>query len=174
MEDLWPTIDNYPVEKNDSINILREQARAIEAKTKKRIKATFSLIKRLKIEQPLIKSIKAMEQLSRELYEDTDDDLFERKDANDLFVKKYYRFEIFNEEYRFRLFVFHYSELYPVEIDVDEGILQEITYQNLSHINSNDELCNVLKEIFSCKKVMTIISRMLGGEKTNYNNSELH
>ena len=104
---------------------------------------------------------------SSSTYEEILDKELESKiDVNTLYRNIDYKFELYNDEYRFRLFVFHYSEMFPVSLKVDGGILEDVPYDNETPISSNDELESVLREIFSSKKVRSVVGKMLQKGKT--------
>lgn len=163
MESLWPDFQNQSVEENNTIKILREQARVIQNKTSGIVRATFSkMIYNQDAFVALNKIGKAADIISSKVFEERlEEELQGKRDANVLFDIVKYKFELFNDEFRFRLFVFNYSEMFPVTIEVDGGIQEEIRYKNNDPINSNDELKDVLKEIFSCHKVSAVVHRML-------------
>lgn len=163
MDTLWPSFDEEPIEINEAVKILREQARSIQSSTKNKIRATFSKM------SYKAGPLNAIEQLGRvanamasPLYQEIlDEELQGKTDANTLFSTTQYKFEIFNDEYRFRLFVLNDSKMFPITLDVDGGILEEISYQNKSKIESNEELKIILRDIFSCSKVRKVVSKML-------------
>lgn len=163
MENLWPDFVGEILEKNDSIEILRHQARAINKSTGDKVKATFSKMEYKKSPMGAVAQLgMAMQAASGWKYEEIlDDELQDKENINKLFKSVKYKFEIYNDEYRFRMFVLNYSELFPVFLEVDEGILDDINYDNGSEINSNDELKSVIRDIFASKKVKTVISRMM-------------
>ena len=51
--------------------------------------------------------------------------------------------------------------MFPISLEVDEGITEDIQYKNGSPVSSNDELKTVLREIFSSYKVHSVVSKML-------------
>ena len=168
MRDLWPDFVNSSIEANNSIEILRNQAREISKKTGKAVKATFS---KLEYKQgPLAASV-AMKQvigaLSSTTYEELlDEELQGKEDANKIFSVTRYKFEIYNDEYRFRLFVLENREVFPVRLIIDDGICEEIGYKNRSDIMSNEQLEDVLQEIFCSSKVRSIVIRMIQAKTT--------
>lgn len=165
MESLWPDFKEISIEKNETINILREQAKAIKTATGNKICGTFSKMSYKTVPADSVGILGEMiTSLSLPCREELlEAELVNKKDANALYNKDKYKFEIFNEEYRFRLFVVNYCELFPITLEVDNGILNEIKYSNNIVINTNDELKHIIREIFSCKKVNTIISKMIQG-----------
>lgn len=163
MENLWPSFNEEQIEINEAVKILREQARYIQNDTKSKIRATFSKVS-YKKSGPLY----AVEQVGQVMltmppaYEEVlEEELQGKENVNNLFATTKYKFELFNDEYRFRLFVLNNRELFPVTLEVDGGILEDISYQNKGEIGSNDDLKSILREIFSSPKVRRVVSRML-------------
>ena len=78
------------------------------------------------------------------------------------FKDKRYGFEIFNEEYKFRIFEISISLEYPVVIILDEGVADYMDIgSNEINIESDEHLKQVLKEIFTSKKVKSILAKLL-------------
>lgn len=157
-ENLWPDFTNEIIEENNSLDILRNQARQLSKQTSGKVKASFS-----KIEYSMNYSgvIKALSTIASNSSEIEDDDLKEKKDANELYKTIKYKFEIYNDNYKFRIFVLNYKSEYPLTMDIDEDILSEITYTSNEKISNDNQLKELLIDIFSCEKVKTIIIRMI-------------
>ncbi len=159
---LWPDFKNEDLDENHAISILREQARAIKSETNGVVCATFS---KIQYKSGIITTVKTLSQvaatISMPIEDEPEEDLKDKTDINELFNKTSYKFEIYNSEYRFRLFVLNYSELFPVSLVVDEGILKEISYKNNAPISNNNELESIVREIFSSQKVRTVVSKMI-------------
>ena len=51
--------------------------------------------------------------------------------------------------------------MFPISLEIDEGIIEDIQYKNGSPVSSNDELKAILREIFSSYKVHSVVSKML-------------
>ena len=83
-----------------------------------------------------------------------------KKDFNNLYNFTEYKFEIFNDTYRFRVFVLKYRIVFPIEIEVDEGIKDELKLSSTELINSDDELKEIVSTVFSSDKLQMIIRRM--------------
>lgn len=163
MENLWPEISETPIEKNETISILREQARLIKHVTGNKICGTFS---RMNYKANTTDTVNFLGEVIASMAghvqeEQLEIELADKTDANVFYDRTKYKFEIYNADYRFRLFVFNYSDIFPVSLDIDSGILNEIEYMNNDPINSNGELKKVLREVFASKKVITIINRMM-------------
>lgn len=163
MESLWPKFEDQVLEENNSIQILRDQAKAIKTETNGIVHATFS---KMNYKTGATDGIKILGQIASALSSTPGEELLDKElvgkaDVNSLFKITKYKFELYNTEYRFRLFVLNYSEMFPISLDVDGGILEDTQYKNGSPLSSNDELKNALKEIFSSNKVRSVVSKML-------------
>lgn len=163
MDSLWPKFEEQDIEVNDSIQILREQARAIKSETNGIVSATFSKMNYKTGPTHAMKSLSLIATaIASATYEEVlDEELSGKKDVNDLYSITKYKFEIFNSEYRFRLFIVYYREMFPISLDVDEGILQDIQYKNAAPLSSNKELKTALSDIFSSFKVRSVVAKML-------------
>lgn len=167
MESLWPKFEKQDIERNDTIQILREQAKCIKSDTQGLVHATFSKMYYKAGPASTLKTIgQVVSALSSPMYEEVlEAELDKKKDANDLYKITPYKFELYNDEYRFRLFVLNYREMFPITLDIDEGILEDIQYKNGSPIFSNDELKNTIREVFSSFKVNSVVMKMLQNGK---------
>lgn len=168
MNSLWPDFEDQTNEQNESLQILKIQAREIKSKTKGVVNATFS---KMNYKQGPTSGLAALGQtlsaLSSPCYEEVlDEELANKTDINDLYKITNYKFELYNDEYRFRLFVLNYSVMFPISLEIDEGILESVHYKNGSPISSNSELEDLLKEIFSSNKVYAVVTKMLQRGKT--------
>ena len=163
MESLWPKFEDEVLEENNSIQILRDQAKAIKTETNGIVHATFS---KMNYKSGATDVVKTIGQIASAISSTSGEELLDKElagkvDVNALFKKTRYKFEIYNTEYRFRLFVLNYSEMFPISLDVDGGILEDTQYKNCYPLSSNDELKDTLKEIFSSNKVRSVVSKML-------------
>lgn len=164
MEKLWPDFKNEQIEKNRTLSILREQAEVLDEQTQGKVKVAFSEMNFMPAKDAAIKMITAvMDKLSSE-QEQLEVDLANKKDVRDLFQVTKYKFELYNDSYRYRLFIYNYSEMFPVTIEVDPGIAEDIPYKSGSKIESNEQFIEVIKDIFHSRRVGVVVSRMLHGE----------
>ena len=156
--DLWPDFSNEKVENNDALEIIREQTKILEKKTDNKVKATFS---KVSYKNNLIADFSRMSaELSAQTNEEiSDDELANRGDANNFFNTANYKFEIYNDIYKFRVFLLEYRKLYPIEFKLDEGINNEV--RRRTQIRSNTELIDFLKSVFSSPKLKNIIFEMM-------------
>ena len=162
-EDLWGEISLDEREENRSIDILRTQATLIGEKTDNYVKGTF--YKTRKYSNGAVAGLKKLNEFMKSTkgangaYE-REVDLDSKEDYNINFRRELYNFEIYNEEYRFRIFTLNYSIEYPVEIIPDEGICKDMNSSECISVNDNDALEEIVRNIFSTKKVKLIINRM--------------
>lgn len=160
--DLWDEVSLDEREENRSIDILREQSALIGKKTNNYVKGTF-----YKTGSKLGNAVSGLDSFEKKLksaiidYSNCEVNLEGQEDYNINYRRELYSFEIYNEEYKFRLFLLSFSKEYPVEIIPDEGICQDINSPERIRINDNDALENTVKKIFASKKVRLIISRMI-------------
>lgn len=163
-EILWPSFSNRNgYEENKALDIIKSQAEALKVLTNGKIQAVLShsindseTIKALnELSQATKRSlILARDKLSPELAG--------KKDINDLFDSQFYKFEIFSDSYRFRVFSLEYTVNYPIALEIDEGIAKE--YFGASYIqkvNNNEDLKRLLKKIFTSKKMYTIVNYIM-------------
>lgn len=173
MEELFGSVfddaENNLVEENLTYDILQEQARLIKAKTNGLIKCTFSLIEHKSSASGAFKAISilsatlAISDISQE--EVLDDELMGKEDINSLTKESIYKFELYNDNYRFRIFTFKYCELFPVYMCVDEGIREELNLPKEIKIDSNQDLKDVFIKVFKSKKLSSIIKKMINEPK---------
>lgn len=175
MSDLWPDFcmnEESQNEKNTAINILREQARFLGQKLDNKVKATFSKMKYktgaevlgISSASSAISTFKSMNQVTSE--EVLEDDLTGKTNISDILKEQKYKFEIYNEKYRFRLFVYTYSPIYPNKLLLDENIAKEIEQGSAISVESDQQLKSLLRAIFSCQRVRRIIQMMIAQEPT--------
>lgn len=159
-DDLWPQFcDCESPEENNAIEIFKEQAKLLSGKTDNKVKATFS-----KLQYSNLSVSSALLGLAATLgeYEIIDDELKNKKDASEFFNTTSYKFEIYNDNYRFRVLVLFNRVFFPIDLEIDEGIKEELNYNTKSvQINNNAELREHIKKILSSKKLFNIIMQMM-------------
>lgn len=166
MNDLWPEFNNIDQEENnDSLNIIRDQARALGKKLDNKVKATFRKISYNKTVTGLASALSAMATITASTQPNTEEileeDLQGKKDVSDLLRNEKYKFEIYNNNYRFRLFLYNYIAIYPNTIIIDENIAKELGEDIKVIINNDQELSNLLQAIFSSQRIRRIINMMI-------------
>lgn len=166
MNDLWPDFDTTEQsEANNALKILREQSRALAKKMGNKVKATFSKIQYTETLSGLTSALSvvattfsAATQVKRE--EVLEEDLTGKTNISDVLKEQYYKFEIYNEKYRFRLFTYTYTPIYPNKMLLDENISKEIGEKQEVSVENDQELIDLLRSIFSSQRVARIIRMM--------------
>ena len=140
----WPNFknNNLLTPANDVIPMLRSEARSLEKKTGGKVKATIS---------------RAMSSYGNEIDENAN-----KIDANDLFIRQDYKFEIYSQSYRFRVFTLHYNEFYPLGMTLNENLLKDTGFSRSDiEIESRNALDEVIENLFCCKRLVDTIERMM-------------
>ena len=160
MSDLWPDFNkfNIEIEDNHALEILKEQAKLLSQKTNGKIKATFTKINYLETSLKTLQSV-------IDCVEVNEGETKGKKDANDLYTFVNYKFEIYNSTYKFRVFTLKYRPIYPIKIEVDEGIREEFSwFGSTEDIKNDDDLKETIASIFSSSKLQTIINRVMASD----------
>ena len=173
LDDLWGN-DNAKPEVNRSEDLIREQIYIIEKKTNKAIRGTYSKIEftkagyvsALEVIQGMFRttgelSAAFMPQKKKDL-EVLDQELKGKKDINDLYNVAMYKFEIYTNEYRFRILEIINSIVFPIRMVLDEGISEELGMDSPAvELSSNDEVYRFLGRVLQSRKVKNVINQML-------------
>ena len=173
----------------DSIyEIMKQQSQLLREMTKNRVFAIFDEIKSsggmmtlAKTMSDSLSGISSIYQTSECIGDLDTDGLL---DADDLYAEKKYGFEIYTEEYKFRLFSIIMKPIYPIMLQLDEGINYEIKNAlkaKLIHLEKeneykieNDEMfCDSLQDILQSKKVRYIIKKLITKDNEKLNRKEL-
>lgn len=163
MEDLWPDFDGM-AQGNNSIEILRAQAKALSKKTNGKVKATFSKVDynyglysgAYEVLNGLASAMSVYSQ--KELLEE---ELANKTDVNTLLSQSEYKFEIYNDKFRFRVFKVIYSKLYPIDLIIDKGIATELSFEPTISIGDDSQLKKLLEKIFFSRKIVSIVNSLM-------------
>lgn len=166
-ENLWniPNGENPLDTTSNIVEIMRQQGKYLKEGTNGKVFGKFNHIKNLAA---------GMQALSRAVsFEVVDDpETSNLDDANKLYGAKKYGFEIYNNTYKFRVFEMLLTPVYPVNISLDEGIVEDTQHElinsyieklpeaNQFSVKSDDEFLTFLRIVFSSKKVRYIIQRL--------------
>ena len=165
MNDLWPDFDMIEqTEANNALKILREQSRALAKKMGNKVKATFSKIQYTETLSGLTSALSVVASLNAakvKREEVLEEDLTGKTNISDVLKEQYYKFEIYNEKYRFRLFTYTYTPIYPNKMFLDENIAKEIDEKQEVSVENDQELIDLLRSIFSSQRVARIIRMMV-------------
>lgn len=164
MSDLWlnSVFDSEtPVDESKAVVLLQEQARLLKTKTNGLVKATFSKLTGTTIlDTPeaaeLLRGIKRFV-----LAPEKDEELKGKSDIGDQYKPQTYKFEIYNDVYRFRVFELVDKRLYPIYIICDPDIAIGMHRDETIEIESSKELEDIVRQIINSKKVKSVISKMM-------------
>ncbi|MBD5116781.1 MAG: hypothetical protein HDT48_04610 [Ruminococcaceae bacterium] len=165
MSDLWPDLERFEdkIPENHAIEILREQARLLSKKTNGKIKATFSKIDyAVSTTEILGGALSAIASGSKK--EVVEEEMKGKKDINEFYNFNNYKFEIYDETYKFRIFTLKYRPIYPIQIEIDEGIRKEKLLSSPTDIQSDEELIKIVSSVFSSSKLQMIIKRIMAND----------
>ena len=171
MADMWPELfeNNSEFEENRALDILDEQVSALNKKTNGKIKGLVTEIKYLEnfpgIKSAISAFATALSVSKIQQQELLEDELDSKTDINALYKTKTYKFEIFNDSFRFRVLVLLYRVDYPIQITLDEGISQELNIDKHKLIESNSQFEEMLTSILRSAKMRSILNRMLNYQK---------
>lgn len=172
---LWgfSSVKNEP-EVNMSEDLIRDAIDELERETNGKIKATFSKIEYAKAEntRPVTEFLEISKIISKPILRNKDDEgriievndreLSDKEDINTFHDMEVYKFEIFNDKYRFRIFTLGISIAFPVRIVLDEGIASELGMRNSStEIISNNEMEEILSKVLRTRKVRNVINQLI-------------
>ena len=165
--DLWGDINYNIGSTNDILTLIENQAKLLEEKSKGQIKADFSRVKyQYKSPNPMatitdiVKSYSMItSSLSPKAEIIENDNYKDLENASSLFEQAKYRLVIYSTKYKFRLFTLDYQSTYPIELEVEYGILDDNLVKK--EINSFEQMKDILLSIFTSNKVRFIIQKML-------------
>jgi hypothetical protein len=144
MVDLWPDNLSPAGVLQAPAAILREQARRLAAKTQNIITA--------KIEASFLPRLTVREKYG------TDEDLFMYDFYLEAPVLDYYRYNL--------LTILHGINFYPIIINTDSAIKEELTGNILNlTANNKEEFLDILRRIFNSNRTITIINSVLSQAK---------
>ena len=162
--DLWPEFKTENTsEESMAVEILEEQAQLLSEKTGGKVRAKFYKVQYTPSLQTFAETVSRVIG-SQKVTEATDEDLVDKKDINLLYDYSKFYFELFNETYHFRVFTLKNRTIFPIQMVMDEGIWEELNFplqEQPLEINGNEDLKDVVKQVFSSKKVISIVNRLM-------------
>lgn len=162
-KNLWPTeIEEIKVD-NTTYDILKEQAEFISKQTDGKVKCIFEKIKYNTPDMSNFGKIISQVSVKSIGSEVVDDGFSEKTNVKDYINpnKGKYKFELYNDTYRYRLFTYSYSIYFPNILELDDGICEELKMHQSVEINSNEELETYLKKVFASINVRTALQKMI-------------
>ena len=161
-------------------NILRTQSISLKEQTNDVIKGRFKPIKIITVStnpyKNMVDSIASISEAlkpykieKREVLDEFENENL--ADANALYCKLRYGYEIYTSRYKFRIFELTLDPVYPILVNVDEGIIDDcicdlslyfqLSETNAIEINSDEEFIELLSIILKSKKLRFIINNLI-------------
>lgn len=165
--DLWGNVAETNGSADSVLLLIQEQATLLETKTNGKVKADFSRVrhqyKTKKVSSQLAETVlRTVSALSSVMPQQEVIEVDERKhlkDASRFYECGEYKFEIYSEKYKFRVFTLEYKSVFPLKLEIEFGIIEDkVVFKN---VNSIDELKGLLVSIFTSNKVRFIIQKMI-------------
>ncbi len=150
--------DNIP-------DLMEEQCRQLKQASHGRITGRFDRVRSLEDIAPKMQSILGRGHLTG--YPPNSNTV----DAGELYSPKNYAFEIYSQNYYYRVFEIRLSPMYPVPMRYDEGLLsgddlsialpREAKVGAWFNVNSDLEVMDILGSAIKSRKMQFILSRLL-------------
>lgn len=165
--DLWGNVNATNGLAGSALLIIQEQAKLLETKTEGKVKAEFCRVRyqhkkannSLQLAETMLRTVSA---LSAVMPRDEIVEIDERKNlenASHFYEQGEYKFEIYSDKYKFRLFTLNYQSVFPLTLEIEYGIIEEKVVAK--KVNSIDELTSLLGSILASNKVRFIIQKMI-------------
>lgn len=172
-ENLWEDLfSSNDINTTDSfISIIDSYAQDLEAASRNKVHARFTQIKitessPLLISQEYAQTVKSVFQNSK-----TEKDQLSQIDANSLYDTHRYAFDIYGDEYKFRVFTADVGPVYPVRVKPDKDICHEVeddlerfldSYTDTLNywINDDEAVHSFFKVIIKSRKMQFMVKRL--------------
>ena len=168
-DNLWdiPSNSEDILSSDNVFEIMRQQGQYLKESSEQKIYGKFCKIKTINPLSTMGIVLSAF--ATKEVLQNDETDTL--KDAGDWYKSQKYGFEIYNKSYKFRVLEMIITPVYPIHLIIDEGVTENIQEEIIacaeksninSHylVNSDDQLLECLKLIFTSKKVRYILYRM--------------
>lgn len=172
-ENLWEDLftSNEIITTDTFISIVDSYARDLEAASSNKVHARFTQIKftessPLLIPQEYAQTVKSVFQNAT-----TEKDQLSQIDANSLYDTNRYAFDIYGNEYKFRVFTADVGPAYPVRVKPDKDICHEVEddlerfldlyTETLNYwINDDEAVHSFFKVIIKSRKMQLMVKRL--------------
>lgn len=160
--DLWGNVEENGGSTNFVLSLIQEQASLLSSKTNGKVKADFSSIKYQYQESSMEHFTNILKSYNDLFPKSNYVEIDERKNlenASNLYKQEKFKFEIYSEKYKYRIFTLEYQSVFPIKLEVEYGILDNKAVTK--DVYSIDELKSLLVSIFTSNKVRFIIQKMM-------------
>lgn len=177
-ENPWVEVLTQPQHKSTEgiVPYFNEQAKMLSEASDSKVKGVFS--KTSDVNRTLSPALEAINTLSKVVQDVASAgvvDLTPEVDllnADDLYKKNDYCFEIRSERYRFRLFTIEFNPSYPVDMTVDRGVCNDLAkiYDRYKFeeaepcnitIQDDEDLDRVFNQLLKSEKLVYICNRLM-------------
>lgn len=164
MADLWNEWvfdQSTEIEESNAVQLLREQARLLSKKTEGIVKASFTKIGNVQLPEGIAAFVDNTARIISQLSKVQTEELKGKKDIGAEYDAVAYKFEIYSENYRFRVFELIDKKLFPISIICDEDIARQIGIPVQSEVLSNKMLERLIAQVLGSTKMKSVIGRMM-------------
>ena len=148
-ENPWVEVLSQPQQKStgDIVPYFNEQAKLLSKASDGKIKGIFSQTSDINITlSPTLEALSAMSKVFQDVASASALDQTPKVDllnADDLYKKNSYCFEIRSDRYRFRVFTIEFDPSYPAVMSIDRGVCNDLEKIHDRYKFKESEPCNV-------------------------------
>lgn len=171
-ENPWVEVLSQPQQKStgDIVPYFNEQAKLLSQASDGKVKGLFSQTSEINITlSPTLEALSAMSKVFQDVASASALDQTPKVDlmnADDLYKKNSYCFEIRSDRYRFRVFTIEFDPSYPVVMSIDRGVCNDLEKIHDRYKFKEAEPCNVT--IQDDEDLDRVFNQLLKSEKLIY------
>ncbi|WP_195534741.1 hypothetical protein [Collinsella aerofaciens] len=171
-ENPWVEVLSQPQQKStgDIVPYFNEQAKLLSQASDGKVKGLFSQTSEINITlSPTLEALSAMSKVFQDVASASALDQTPKVDlmnADDLYKKNSYCFEIRSDRYRFRVFTIEFDPSYPVVMSIDRGVCNDLEKIHDRYKFKEAEPCNVT--IQDDEDLDRVFNQLLKSEKLVY------
>lgn len=171
-ENPWVEVLSQPQQKStgDIVPYFNEQAKLLSQASDGKVKGLFSQTSEINITlSPTLEALSAMSKVFQDVASASALDQTPKVDlinADDLYKKNSYCFEIRSDRYRFRVFTIEFDPSYPAVMSIDRGVCNDLEKIHDRYKFKEAEPCNVT--IQDDEDLDRVFNQLLKSEKLVY------
>lgn len=177
-ENPWVGVLSQPQQKSteDIVPYFNEQAKLLSQASDGKVKGIFSQTSEINITlSPTLEALSAMSKAFQDVASASALDQTPKVDllnADDLYKKNSYCFEIRSDRYRFRVFTIEFDPSYPAVMSIDRGVCNDLERIHDRYkfkeaepcnvtIQDDEDLDRVFKQLLKSEKLIYICNRLM-------------
>lgn len=177
-ENPWVEVLSQPQQKSteDIVPYFNEQAKLLSQASDGKVKGIFSQTSEINITlSPTLEALSAMSKVFQDVASASALDQTPKVDllnADDLYKKNSYCFEIRSDRYRFRVFTIEFDPSYPAAMTIDQGVSNDLAkiYDRYKFeeaepcnitIQDDEDLDRVFNQLLKSEKLIYICNRLM-------------